>query len=109
MARVLIRGQVWMYEFRPPDKLRPVVLISRDDAIAVLQTVVVAPITSTIRGLPSEVLVGVTEGLKHPSVVSLDHLQTVEQARLRRCVGSLAPAKLKQLCSAVAIALGCDG
>jgi mRNA interferase MazF len=61
-----------------------VVVLSRPDAIAVLHTVVVAPVTSTIRGAPSEVLVGIDEGLKHDSAVNLDHVQTVEQARLRR-------------------------
>ena len=102
MARALARGEIWMCE------LRPVVVVSRDDAIAVLHTVTVAPITSTIRDLPSEVLVGVAEGLKHPSAISLDHLQTVEKSRLRRHLGSLGPAKLARLCSALAIALGCD-
>jgi mRNA interferase MazF len=98
-----------MYEFKAPDKLRPVVVLSRDEAIAVLHTVMVAPVSSTIRGLPSEVLVGEAEGLKHPSAVSLDHVQTVEQARLRRYLGSLEGRSLARLCSALAVAMGCDG
>ena len=98
-----------MYEFKAPDKLRPVVVLSREDAIGVLHTVMVAPISSTIRGLPSEVLVGEAEGLKHPSAVSLDHVQTVEQARLKRHLGALRPESLGRLCRALAVAMGCDG
>lgn len=77
MAGRVSRGDVWMYEFRKPDKLRPVVVVSRQDA-----TVMIAPVTSTIRGIPSEVVIGVDEGLKRPSAINLDHVQTVEQSRL---------------------------
>jgi mRNA interferase MazF len=108
MARELTRGEVWSYEFKAPDKARPVVILSRADAIAVLHTVIVAPITSTIRGLPSEVLVGPDEGLKTESVVNLDHVQTVEKTRLRRHLGSLGPAALRRVCTALSIAVGCD-
>jgi mRNA interferase MazF len=97
-----------MYEFHRPDKLRPVVVLSREDAIAVLHTVMVAPVTSTIRAIPSEVVIGVDEGLKHPSAVNLDHVQTVEQSRLIRHLGQVRGKALAQLCSALAIALGCD-
>jgi len=102
------RGDVWNYEFRRPDKRRPVVVLSRPEAIAVLHTVIVAPITSTIRGLPSEVLVGTNEGLKHDSAVNLDHIQTVERGLLSHYVGRLDDAKLGAVCRALAIATGCD-
>ena len=69
----------------------------------------VAPVTSTIRGAPSEVLVDATEGLKHPSAVNLDHVQTVEKARLTGFVGSLGPRKMSEVCRALAVATGCDG
>jgi mRNA interferase MazF len=108
MARGVNRGEVWLYEFRRPDKRRPVVVISRAEAIAVLDTVIVAPVTSTIRGLPSEVTVGVTEGLKRESAVNLDHVQTVERARLSRYVGHLGPQKMGAICRALAVATGCD-
>ncbi len=67
----------------------------------------VAPITSTRRGAPSEVEIGIDEGLKHDSAVNLDHVQTVEQARLVRFVGLLGPAKMQRVCHALAIATGC--
>lgn len=101
-------GEIWQYEFQRPDKRRPVVVLSRPEAIAVLHTVIVAPITSTIRGLPSEVLVGTAEGLKHDSAVNLDHIQTVERALLSHDVGRLGDAKLRAICRALAVATGCD-
>jgi mRNA interferase MazF len=61
------RGEVWMFEFSPPGKRRPVLVLTRQDAIGLLRTVIVTPITSTIRGAPSEVVVGSDEGLKRNS------------------------------------------
>ena len=103
------RGEIWRYRFKAPDKTRPVVVLSRPDVIGLLHTVVVAPVTSTIRGAPSEVLVGVTEGLKHASAVTLDHVQAVEKARLTGYVGSLTAEKMRDVCRALAIATACDG
>jgi mRNA interferase MazF len=97
-----------MYEFRRPDKLRPVVVLSREDAIAVLHTVMVAPVTSTIRGIPSEVVIGTDEGLKHTSAINLDHVQTVEQSRLLRHLGRVRGEPLARLCQALAVAFACD-
>ena len=102
-------GEVWRYRFRSPDKLRPVVVLSRPEVIGLLHTVMVAPVTSTVRGAPSEVGVGVAEGLKHDSAVNLDHVQTVEKERLVGYVGTLAPGKMQAVCRALAIAVGCDG
>lgn len=102
------RGEIWRYRFRPPDKTRPVVVLSRADVIGLLHTVMVAPVTSSFRGAPSEVAVGVQEGLKHPSAVNLDHVQTVEKARLSGFVGSLSPEAMRAVCRALAIAVGCD-
>jgi len=75
--------------------------------LPLLHTAMVAPITSTIRGLPSEVVVGPDEGLRHDSAINLDNVQTVEQRRLQRYVGSLSPTKMRQVCRALAIATGC--
>ena len=107
MARGLNRGEIWFYSFKAPDKSRPVLVLSRQEVIPLLHTVMVAPVTSTIRGAPSEVVVGVDEGLKRDSAVNLDHIQTVEQARLKRFVGSLGKHKMRQVCRALAIATGC--
>ena len=104
----ITRGDIWTYEFQRPDKRRPVLVLSRSEAIAVLHTVLVAPITSTIRGLPSEVGIGTVEGLKHDSAVNLDHIQTVERARLSRYLGRLSAEKMRAVCRAIAAATGCD-
>ena len=106
--RVIHRGEIWLHTFAPPDKRRPVLVLSRDSAIPLLRTVIVAPITSTIRGLPSEVPVGFEEGLKQASAVNLDHVQTVAQRDLRYFVGSLGPDKIDAVCRALAIATGCS-
>ena len=101
------RGEIWHYGFKSADKRRPVVVLTRQEVLPLLHTATVAPITSTIRGLPSEVVVGPDEGLRHDSAINLDHVQTVEQRRLHRYVGSLSPTKMRQVCRALAIATGC--
>ena len=107
MAKGVRRGEVWFYAFSHPDKTRPVVVLTRQEVIGLLRTVMVAPVTSTVRGAPSEVLVGIDEGLRHDSAVNLDHVQTVETARLRRRVGQLGPEKMDAVCRALAMATGC--
>src|SRR3982751_1969807 len=107
MAERIARGQIWQFSFTRPDKRRPVLILTRTEVIDLLHTVMVAPITSSIRGAPSEVIVGIEEGLKHESAVNLDHVQTVEKARLKRFVGTLAPQKMNAVCHALAIATGC--
>ena len=107
MARELNRGEIWLYTFKPPDKRRPVLIISRQAAIRYLRTVVVAPVTSTIHGSPAEVEVGFDEGLKHRSAVNLDHIQTVDKSLLRQFVGTLDAATMRKVCRAVVIATGC--
>lgn len=102
------RGDVWLYTFKPPDTRRPVLVLSRPEVIGLLHTVIVAPITSTIRGAPSEVVVGIEEGLKARSAVNLDHIQTVEQRRLQQRLGSVGPEKMSAVSRALAIATGCS-
>lgn len=107
MARTVNRGEIWNYRFKAPDKRRPVLILSRQEVIPLLHTVMVAPITSVRRGAPSEVPVGSNQGLKHDSAVNLDHVQTVERARLVSFVGSLDPPQMRQVCRALAVATGC--
>jgi mRNA interferase MazF len=108
MARRVNRGEIWGYRFSSSERWRPVLVLSRPEVIGLLHTVIVAPITSTVRGAPSEVVVGIDQGLKKESAVSLDHVQTVEQARLLRFIGRLAPSRMRAVCRALAIATGCD-
>jgi mRNA interferase MazF len=108
MASGLSRGEVWLYSFGKPDKRRPVVILSRQEVIGLLHTVLVAPITSTIHGAPSEVIVGTEDGLKRDCAVNLDHVQTVEKERLRTFVGTLRAERMRAVCRALAVATGCD-
>ena len=96
-----------MYTFSPPDKRRPVLVLTRQEVIGLLRTVIVAPITSTIHGAPSEVIVGIDEGLKRESAINLDHVQTVDKTRLKRFIGSVGPEKMFAVCRALNIATGC--
>lgn len=107
MARRVARGEIWTYRFKSPDKRRPVLVLSRSEVIPLLHTVMVAPVTSTRRGSPGEVEVGVDEGLKHDSAVNLDHVQTVEQQRLVGFIGTVSADKMQQVCRALGVATGC--
>ena|SRR5579859_440105 len=108
MARSVNRGEIWSYRFKAPDKRRPVLILSRQEVIPLLHTVMVAPITSTRRGAPSEVPLGVEAGLKSDSAVNLDHVQTVERARLVSFIGSLNAGEMRNVCRALAVATGCS-
>jgi mRNA interferase MazF len=92
---------------RAPPALSTEAVLSRSDALEVLHSVIVAPVTSTIRGLPSEVVVGPEHGLKHGSAINLDHVQTVRREDLKRYVATLPPEIMRRVCAALAIATGC--
>jgi mRNA interferase MazF len=109
VARRVARGEIWLHRFAAPDKRRPVVVLSRNDALEVLSSAIVAPITSAIRGLPSEVVVGVEQGLKSRSAVNLDHVQTVNQVDLQRFVGALSTELMADVCRALGVATSCAG
>lgn len=108
MARRVSRGEIWLYRFDAPDKRRPVLVISRSDALDVMQTTLVAGITTTIRDLPTEVGLGTDHGLKAPCVVNLDHVFTIRQADLRKYVGSVSADVMRAVCRALAVAAGCS-
>jgi mRNA interferase MazF len=108
VAAGIARGDVRLYEFAPPDKRRPVVVLTRDSAIGHLSTVTVAPITSTIRGVPSEVLLNEEDGMKSPCAVNLHNAVTISQQRLGRRVGRLGTARMGEVCAAIRFSLGCD-
>ena len=102
------RGEVRWYEFLPPDKRRPVLILTRTSAIHFLNEVTVAPITTTIRGIPSEVVLGIEDGMSQDCAVNFDHLQMVPKAKIGRLITSLSKTKLTQAASAIWFALGID-
>jgi len=112
MASNIARGDVRLYQFAPPDKKkdkkRPVVVLTRNSAIAYLSIVTVAPITSTIRGVPSEVILDQDDGMKAPCAVNLHNTVTVAQERLGKRVSQLRAARMNEICAALRFSLGCD-
>jgi mRNA interferase MazF len=108
MATRVARGDVRLYQFAPPDKKRPVVVLTRNSAIPYLSTVTVAPITSTIRGVPSEVILNEDDGMKTSCAVNLHNAVTVSQNRLGKRVSQLSSVRMIEICAAVRFSLGCD-
>jgi mRNA interferase MazF len=107
VAGAVARGDVRLYQFAPPDKSRPVVVLTRDSAIGYLATVTVAPISSMIRGVPSEVVLDAEDGMKTPCAVNLHNAVTVSRERLGRRVAKLDSARMDEICAALAFSLGC--
>ena len=108
MAREVARGEIWLLNLPIPDRRRPVLVLSRPSLLRVLHTATVAAITSTLRGVPTEVMVGPEDGLKQISCVNLTNVFTVRKSELRQYVGSLGAQKMRAVCHALNIACGCD-
>lgn len=108
MAGRLNRGEIWFLRRARPDKKRPVLVLSRPSLIRVLHTVTVAAVTSQLRGVPTEVELGIEHGLKQTSCVNLSHLYTVSQRDLTTFVGTVGPETMRRVCRAMAIACSCE-
>ena len=102
------RGEVRLCRFALPDKRRPAVVLTRSASIGLLNSVTVAPITSTRRGVPTEVPVGPQHGLKHESAINLHNVVTLPQREVGALVCTLPSEVLEASCRALAFALGCD-
>jgi len=107
VAGGLARGEVRLCHFGSPDKTRPAVIMTRDTSIGLLAAVTVAPITSTIRGVPSEVVLNEADGMKRPCAVNLHNLVTIKKQFLGARVAMLSPERVSEICMALAYALGC--
>jgi len=108
VASRIARGDIRLYQFAPPDKKRPAVVLTRNSAIAYLSTVTIAPITSTIRSVPSEVVLSEEDGMKTPCAVNLHNAVTVSQHRLGKRVAQLNSLRMNEICAALRFSLGCD-
>lgn len=102
------RGEIRWYRFARPDKRRPVLILTRDSVIPSLAEVTVAPLTTTIRDIPSEVVLLREDGPPRECAVNCDHLQTVPRSRLGGPIGSLSTEKMDQVVKAVRFALALD-
>jgi mRNA interferase MazF len=100
------RGEVRWYKFSKPDKRRPVLILTRDSALDYLGEVTIAPITTRLREIPSQVVVTRQEGMPRDSAISLDHVQTISKSKLGSLIMTLAPGKLVQVEKALMFALG---
>jgi mRNA interferase MazF len=102
------RGEVWWCE--PPEiGRRPVVVLSRDVAIPRLRRALVAPCTTTVRGLPSEVVLDPGQDpVPRPSAVNLDSVESVSIGVLVDRLGRLSDERMQEICTALAVAVGCD-
>jgi mRNA interferase MazF len=108
VADRLNRGEIRLVRFPPPDKERPVVVLTRQSSLALLTRVTVAPITTTVRDVDSEVALGVEDGMKQPCAVNLHNVVTVPQAIVGRSVARLGPERMRAVCRALAFAMGCE-
>jgi mRNA interferase MazF len=97
-----------MVRFPPPNKERPVLVLTRTSMVDRLSRITVAPITSTIRGVPSEVVIGADDGMKQSCAVNLYNVTTVHRRLLGRRVAQLTSARMRAICAALAFAVGCD-
>lgn len=103
---MVTQGEIWLLE-APNLKARPVLVVTRNEAIPVLDNVVVAPVTSTIRLIATCIPVGVDQGIDHDSVASFDSLSVVPKAMLTRRLGGFGPNGQHLVCSALAALAGC--
>ncbi len=100
------RGDIRWYQFAKPDKKRPVLVLTRGPALEFLGEVTIAPITRTVREIPSEVILEVEDGVPSRCAVNLDHVQTVAQTKLGRLITELPPARWPEVEGALLFALG---
>ncbi len=102
------RNEVWWANLPPPPGHRPVLLLSRDEAYDIRDFVIVSPVTTRVRNIPTEVPLGPEDGLPRPSMVNLDTIDTIPKANLQEYLTSLSPEKLLAVEAAIRFALGME-
>ncbi len=100
------QGEIWWVE-EPGDKPRPCLVITRNQALPLLTSIMVAPLTRTRRGIPTEVALGSDDGVRVESVAAFDNLKSVHRSALTRPAGMLAPGRWHEVCEAMRAAIGC--
>ena len=103
---MVAQGELWLME-TPNEKRRPVLVISRDEVIPVLNNVVVAPVTTTVRDIPTCIRVGPDEGIDHDSVATFDNLAAVPKSVLTRRLGELGLGARRRICEALDALANC--
>jgi mRNA interferase MazF len=107
MGKAVRQGDVYWYKFRAPDKRRPVLVLTRDSAISYLTGITVAPITTTIRGIPSEVVLSPQQdGVFADCAVNADNIQTIQKSQLGDLISHLSLERMREVRTAIEFALG---
>jgi mRNA interferase MazF len=100
-----LQGEIWWAE--ADDKRRPVLVVTRNEAVPVLTWILVAPVTRTVRGIPTEVALGPSHGLADECAATFDNLQPVRRSFLTERVGALAVDERTQICRALSALADC--
>lgn len=100
------RGEVRWYTFKAPDKRRPVVILIRNLSIDVLNSVTVAPVTTTIRSVPSEVFLSKDDGVREECAVNLHNLQSVAKEQISSLIATLSQERMNEVEAAIQFSLG---
>ncbi|MBI5895395.1 MAG: type II toxin-antitoxin system PemK/MazF family toxin [Desulfobacterales bacterium] len=98
-------GEIRWYKFSAPDKKRPVLILTRDSVLKYLGEVTIAPVTTTVREIPSEVFLSTVDGMPHDCAVNCDHLQTVSKGKIGALITSLPRTKMVEVGQAIRFAL----
>ncbi len=106
MARLIRWGEVRWYQFARPDKRRPVLVLTRSSAIEYLGQLTIAPLTTTIRDIPTEVALSPIDGVALECAVNLDHVQTVDRGKIGARLCTLPKRRLDEVRRALLFALG---
>ena len=99
------RGEIRWYKFHAPDKQRPVLILSRNSVLEYLAEATIVPITTTIRDIPSEVILIKEDGMPKECAINCDHIQTVSKAKIGALIATLSVEKLAQVSRAIRFAL----
>ncbi|MCB0153183.1 MAG: type II toxin-antitoxin system PemK/MazF family toxin [Anaerolineae bacterium] len=102
------RGDIRWYDFNPPDKRRPVLILTRNSAISYLNALTIAPITTIIRDIPSEVYLSPADGMPAECAISCDNLQTVSKSKIGGLITVISPERLGEVQEAINFSLGFD-
>ena len=99
------RGEIRWYKFPRPDRRRPVLVLTRDSILGRIGEVTIAPITTTVRDIPSEVFLSTADGVPRNCAVNCDHIQTVSSGKIGPLIATLSRERMEEVAGAVAFAL----
>lgn len=102
------RGDVYWHKFKEPDKTRPVLIITRDEALPELNSITVIPTTTTLRDIPSQILLNEEDGVVETCVLNIDWIQTIPKDKLSGFITHISDERMREVFEAVKFAFGFD-